>query len=305
MKREVAAGSSVAVLSAFVWSTYYIFLHMLGTLSYFSVFLYPSLVGGILFLVYGAVKGGHFSLPSRKLDIVLPALGYLSSQFMIIFSTEINGGVITATFVLIGDAILSPAIIYSIGRNRFVPNFSLFFPGIAILVISSATLSLFGGQFGVHSLYGLLLVSIVPVLIAVFFVYTNERIMVDGMARILTPTFFASSAIVILPALLIHDPVALMIPNFSDMLILFVIGATSMFAGYLLFFAASKLTGFTLTSILMCMIPVFTLLLSVSLIGFSLTPVSVALVIGAVSGATMCTIAFGEGKKKDRSLASR
>ena len=56
MKREVAAGSSVAVLSAFVWSTYYVFLHMLGSTSYFSIFLYPSLVGGALFLIYGAVS---------------------------------------------------------------------------------------------------------------------------------------------------------------------------------------------------------------------------------------------------------
>ncbi len=300
MKRDIAAGSSVAVLSAFIWSTYYIFLHMLGRLSYFSLFLYPSLVGGVLFLVYGAMTGGSLHLPSRKQDLLIPALGYLASQFMIILSTEINGGVITATFVLIGDAIVSPAIIYSIGRNRFVPNFSLFFPGIALLVASSVALSLFGGQFSVHSLYGLLLVAIVPVLIALFFVYTNERIMTEGMATILAPTFFVSSALAFIPLLILQEPVTFLPPNAGSALILFVIGASSMFAGYWLFFAASRLTGFTLTSILMCMIPVFTLLLSVSLIGVSLTPASVGLVFAAVSGAAMCTLAFSEGRRKDR-----
>ncbi len=305
MKREVAAGSSVAVLSAFVWSTYYVFLHMLGRTSYFSIFLYPSLVGGVLFLIYGAVKERGIHLPTRKADLLIPALGYLSSQLAIIFSTLVNGGVITATFVLIGDAIMSPAIIYLIGRNRFIPNFLLFLPGIILLILSSVALTLFGGQFAVHSLYGLMLVGIVPVLISIFFVYTNERIMTDGMARILAPTFFVSSAIAFFPMLFLQDPVAMVIPGISDLLILLAIGATSMFAGYWLFFAASELTGFTLTSILMCMIPVFTLLLSVSLIGFSLTPVSVLLVIGAVLGSAMCTLAFSKGKKRNVTHSAR
>jgi drug/metabolite transporter (DMT)-like permease len=305
VKREVAAGSSIAVASAFVWSTYYIFLHMLGKLSYFSIFLYPSLAGGILFVLYGLITEGRVRLPSKKRDIIIPALGFLASQFMIILSTEVNGGVITATFVLVGDAIISPSIIYLIGRNRFVPNLSLFFPGIVLLVVSSAILSLFGGQFGVHSLYGLMLIVTVPVLIALFFVYTNERIMVDGMARILTPTFFISSLIVFFPFLIISPQVVLALPDYADILILIVTGATSMFAGYLLFFAASRLTGFTLTSILMCMIPVFTLLLSAALIGVSLTTTSLGLIIAAVLGAALCTIAFSEGKKRDSSPSSR
>ncbi|MBX8631605.1 MAG: DMT family transporter [Candidatus Thermoplasmatota archaeon] len=299
MNGRIIVGSVVAVAAAFVWSTYYIFLHMLGSASSFALFAYPSVVGGLSFIAFGFFSGGGIKLPSRKADIFVPATGYLSSQIVIILSARINGGVLTSTFILVGDAILSPVIIFALGRNRFVPNFSLFLPGLLVLVASAIALSVYGGRFGVHSLPGLILIIADPVLISFFYVYINGRIQADGMARILSPTFLVS-ALISLPLFLLLDPgTPLEVPGMQELFILLIIGITSMFAGYYLFFVSSRISGFTLASVLMSMIPVFTLLLGALFIAIPLTAVSLLLVILAVSGASLCTISFGEGQVKE------
>ena len=299
MNTRIFAGSSLAIMAAFFWSTYYIFLHMIGRADAFTVFIYPSLVGGFLFALYGFVSEGNIRLPERKADLLIPAFGYLSSQIVIIFSARINGGVLTSTFVLVGDAILSPFIIFALGRNRFIPRFSLFIPGLLVLVVSAFVLSAFGGKFAVHSLAGLVLIVADPILISLFYVYLNGRIMIDGMARILAPTFLVAS-LISLPVFLFLYPVFYIgVPDPYELLVLIVIGVTSMFGGYFLFFAASKISGFTLSSILMSMIPVFTLLLSAAFISIPLTFSSVVLVFLAVFGASLCTLSFGEGRSSE------
>jgi drug/metabolite transporter (DMT)-like permease len=299
MNARIFAGSSLAVMAAFFWSTYYIFLHMIGGADAFTVFIYPSLVGGLLFVLYGFIADGGIRLPERKADLLIPALGYLSSQIVIILSARINGGVLTSTFVLVGDAILSPAIIFALGRNRFIPRFSLFTPGLLLLVVSALVLSVYGGRFAVHSVIGLALIVADPVLVSLFYVYLNGRIMIDGMARILAPTFLVSSLISVPLFLLIYPSIPADVPGMNEFLILAVIGVTSMFAGYYLFFAASRISGFTLSSILMSMIPVFTLILSAAFISVPLTFSSVVLVFVAVFGASLCTISFSEGRSKE------
>lgn len=294
MRTVVFKGSVIASTAAFVWSTYYVFVISIDVLDPLSLFFYPALFGGVLFALYGLYARGKIPRPSMKRDYLLPGVGYSSSQLLIVLSTVVNGGVLTSTFILLGDTILSPLIVYLIGRGRFKPNPGLLFAGMAVLVTSAAVLTLFGGTIGARSMYGIVLLLLIPPALSLFFVYTNERIMAEGMAEILTPAFLSSSLFVLAYVLFTGRTHPVAFGSASDLAVLFVIGATSMFLGYILFFKASRMTGFTLSSILMALIPPFTLILGVIFLGLLATAVSVLLIILAAFGAILCTLAFAE-----------
>lgn len=303
MRAAVIRGSALAALSAFVWSTYYVFVPLIDTLSPLSLFFYPSLFGALLFLAYGFFKTGRLPHPARARDYLLPGAGYFASQMLIILSTVSNGGVLTSTFILLGDTIISPSIIFILGLNRFKPRLQMLAPGMILLVSSAAFLTLYGGFPAAKSAEGLVLLVLIPPSLSLFFVYTNERIMAEGMAQILMPAFLVSSLFVAGYAAVARQSYPLEFSGARDLLVLSVIGITSMFVGYILFFAASRITGFTLSSILMALIPPFTLILGVLFLGLTASGWIIALIILAAIGAGLCTIAFAEGGVLNRRLS--
>lgn len=294
MRVEVLKGSFLATLAAFVWSTYYIFIVLVKSLDPLSLFFYPSLFGGILFLCYGLLRKGRIPLPSRKRDYLLPGVGYFVSQMLIVLSTVANGGVLTSTFILLGDTIVSPSVIYYLGRNRFRPKLNLLFVGLFVLVTSAAVLTLYGGYVATRSILGVILLLAIPPALSLFFVYTNDRIMADGMEEILTPAFLIS-CVFVLPFVIFEGSLRPVV--FGDIIqlsVLIVIGVIIMFVGYILFFRASAVAGFTLSSILMALIPPFTLVLGVFFLGSGASLLSVTMIVFAALGASLCTIAFAE-----------
>ncbi len=294
MRSSTLAGAFLAVSAAFVWATYYVFVAYGRSIDAAALFFYPSLFGSLFFIAHGALNGRSFPLPSKRRDYLLPAAGYISSQLLIIYSILLNGGVVTSIFILVGDTILSPTIIFASGRNRFRPRLPLLAGGVAVLVSSAAVLTILGGRITSTSDEGILLLILIPPALSLFFVYTNERIMADGMSRILGPTFLVSAAFTALYAVAAGTPAILYPHSPQDLLLLLVIGLTSMYAGYLLFFRASRSAGFTLTSILMALIPPFTLVLEVIFLGFEATPLAALLIALAAFGAVLCTLAYSE-----------
>ncbi len=295
MRVGVIQGSGLATTAALVWATYYIFIPAVDSLDPLSLFFYPSLAGAALFFAYGFLLKGKVPRPSRRRDYLLPGLGYFASQMLIILSTLSNGGVLTSTFILLGDTIVSPSVIFALGRYRFRPRLRLLLIGLVVLVTSAAMLTLFGGYAATGSAVGILLLILIPPSLSLFFVYTNDRIMADGMAEILASAFLISSLFILVYSAVIRQSYPVAFGDLHSLAVLIIIGLTSMFAGYLLFFKASSLTGFTLSSILMALIPPFTLILGVIFLGISATVESSVLIVLAAVGAGLCTLAFAEG----------
>lgn len=294
MRVEVVKGSLVATLAALVWSTYYIFVTLVKALDPLSLFFYPSLFGGLLFALYGLYRKRKIPLPSRKRDYFIPGVGYFISQMLIILSTVANGGVLTSTFILLGDTIVSPSVIFLLGRNRYMPRVSLLFLGLIILVAAASLLTLYGGYVSSSSAYGILLLLLVPPTLSLFFIYTNQRIMVEGMEEILTPAFLVSCLFVLVYAIADRSFRPVEFVGLSQLAILAVIGVSTMFVGYVLFFRASAVAGFTLSSILMALIPPFTLILSVAFLATHASLLAVTMIVCAAIGAILCTLAFAE-----------
>lgn len=294
MRVEVLKGSFVATLAALVWSTYYIFVTLVKTLDPLSLFFYPSLVGGLLFLVYGLLRKGKLPHPSRKRDYFIPGIGYFISQMLIIISTVANGGVLTSTFILLGDTIVSPSVIFLLARNRYMPKLNLLLLGLFVLVAATSILTLYGGYVSTGSAFGIVLLLLVPPTLSLFFIYTNQRIMEEGMEEILAPAFLVSCLFVLIFALVEGSFRPVAFGGFDSLSILVIIGVSTMFVGYILFFRASAVAGFTLSSILMALIPPFTLVLSVIFLSSHVTSLAVIMIVFAAIGAIICTLAFAE-----------
>jgi len=282
------AGAGAAMLAAFLWSTYYIFIHYLGAYSPLILFSIPSIIGGLLFLFLAAVTGRRL-IAVRHRHFILPSAGYFASQMVIIISALLNGGVITAVFILIGDALLSPLLVFMLGWNRAVPKKSIFVPGVVILMLSASLLSLYGHLVKVQSFTGMTALVFTPVFTSLYFIYTDRSIMQEGVSAVLAPAFLIPG-LLSLPFLAFYGRIPVISPR--DIFLFLSIGATSMFAGYLLFFEASRISTFVLSSVLMSMIPVFTLLLSVSLISGRISTIAFPLTAAAVLGAVLCTLSY-------------
>ncbi|MEM3852282.1 MAG: DMT family transporter [Methanomassiliicoccales archaeon] len=280
---------ALSAMAAFVWASYYPLLFFVRELGPLSLFFYPSLFGGIAFLGYGflARKTGR---PTRKRDFVIPAAGYLSSQWSIILSSLLNGVILTSTFVLLGDTLLSPAIMILGGRSKNRPIMPYFITGMAILLFSVIFLSVQGPLKVEFSPLPMAVLVLTPVLVSLFFIYTNERIETDGLVSILTPCFLVA-ALISLPLVLTGRIGGLNV-NMVELGVLISIGITSMFLGYLFFFVASDSGNFVLASVLMSLIPVFTVILQ-SLIYRRFPGIfDVLLIAGVCAGAAICTLGF-------------
>jgi|GEM_PF-3472541 drug/metabolite transporter (DMT)-like permease len=282
---KITAGSLLAGAAALVWASYYPLLYMIQGISPGLLFALPTAIGAACFIPY--LKRNVISTGA------VAAVLFAASQFSIIFSTELNGVVLTSTFVLFGDAVLSPVLIYALGRMQERPAMNIFFPGAAFLIISSFLLT-YSSASGPSGFPGILALVLTPLLVSVYFIYLNEGIRMKGTG-VLSTTFLLAA--LFSPPLLYIFPVGAV--SLKTVAIMVIMGVTSMYAGYLLFFKAVKYTGFVLSSVLMSLIPVFAALLQLIVNHRATHSESMLLVVAACAGAVLCAFSFSrdEGMK--------
>ena len=282
---RVAAGLSVT--AAFLWATYYIFVLSVGS-GPAAIVAWPFLSAGVIYLVY-TIYLGHFR---EFLGLWRSPMAYARALFLIgmqvsvLASTYVAGPVDTSLLSLVGDAALTPLLLIAIYREGIDRARSPFFLGGLALSIGGATLTIVGGQ-GTQAIVGVgwLVAPAVPLTVALYFLLSaRASLSVPSSAVIAQAMLAGTLGTILLSPLLPGGLGGLLVGSWHDAVFLVALGVTSFFLAQVFYFKAIELAGIFLPTLLMATIPVFTLIVAVTILGESATWIALAGIPIAVGG---------------------
>jgi drug/metabolite transporter (DMT)-like permease len=282
----------LSLLAAFLWATYYPFVLAVqhGTAPSATI-VFPFLFGGAVYSGY-ALRRGHRLAYTRLWGTpgAWARVGFLlGMQLSVLAATYLIGPVDTSLLSLIGDIVLTPVLVALLwARHRGHIGTWTFGAGLALSLLGGS-LTIAGGQtLGAVAGAGWLVVPAIPVTVAVYFLLCareNER----------TPALAVVSQSM-LGAGLLGIPLSFLLPGGVTGLVtvapyplalLAVVGGTSFALAPFLYFRAIERVGMVIPPMLMTGIPVFTLLLSATVLHLGLPWVAALGVPVAVVGAVL------------------
>jgi len=288
--RAVAVGLSL--FAAFLWSTYYVFvLKATPGAAPSAILVYPFLFGGAGYIVWtylrheGASFVREWASPSAWLRIAL----LVGMQVGVLAATYLTGPVDAALLSLIGDVVVTPIVVATLlGIHREHIATPLFAVGL-VLSFVGGSLAIAGGQrLEAVPPLGWLVVPVVPITVALFFLLTaraNER---APASAVLAQSMTAAGLVLLIAAPLFPGGWAgLAHVGPIPLLLLFGCGLTSFFLADVLYFLAIAQVGLVIPPMLMTGIPVFTLILSATLLGIGLPILGVLGIPIAIVGALL------------------
>jgi len=295
----VAAGRSLfwwavvaTILSAFLWATYYLFVLWVtpGTAPS-AILAYPFLVGGVAYAGWSVGRGegrAFLAVWRDPMAYVRVALLY-GMQVFVLAATYLTGPVDASLLSLIGDVVLTPIVVaLLLGAYRSHIGTPLFVVGL-VVSLAGGTMAIVGGQsLSAVRGWGWLAVPGVPITVAFYFLLTARANRVAPASAVVGQSMLAASLLTVFTAPVLPGGwggLAHVAPVPMGLLIL--CGLTSFFLAPVLYFLALGQVGFVIPPMLMTGIPVFTLLLSASVLGIALPLIGVLGIPVAVVGAVL------------------
>lgn len=270
--RAFAAG--LALLAAFLWSTYYLFVLAVSPAARPSaVLFYPFAGGGAAYAVWVlAHRGGRLLARAFAERGAYVRVGFLlGMQVSILAATFLIGPVDAALLSLLGDVVATPLVVAAFFRaHRGELGAPLFVVGL-LLSLAGGTLAIVGGRgpAAVHDL-GWLVVGAVPVAVAFFFVLSARAGARASVSVVVAQSMVAAAVgSAALSPLLPGGAPGLVTVGAVPLLLLLVNGVASFFLAPLLYFRSIESAGLVFPPMLMTGIPVFTLLLTAAVLGIA------------------------------------
>ena len=264
----------LAVLAAFLWSTYYVFvLGLGGNLSAASLIVYPFLFGGLAYFAWVVAGGelGDFWATWRQPAAYLRAVLLMGMQVSVLAATYAAGPIDSALLSLIGDVVVTPLLVMVIfAETRGMIRSSAFLTGIT-LCLAGGTLTLIGGQT-VRAIHGAawLVAAAVPLTVAFYFLLTAQENRRTSPSCVLAQaTLAAAGGSVLISPFLPGGLPSLLAPTLPQVGILVGMGVVVFFLAPVAYFRGIEEAGLLLPAMLMAAIPAFTLALSVLFLGIS------------------------------------
>ena len=274
-RSDRALAVALALSAAFCWATYYLFvLWATPAATPSAILAYPFLFGGGGYAIWAFTRGagraflGEWRSPSAYLRIGL----LVGMQVGVLAATYLTGPVDAALLSLIGDVVVTPIIVATIlGIHREHIATPLFAAGLALSVLGGS-LAIAGGR-RLESIppVGWIVVPAVPVLVALFFLLTaraNER--APSSAVVAQSMLAAGLVMVALAPVFPGGWRGLVDVPLAPLLLLVACGVSSFFVADAVYFEAIRRVGLVIPPMLMTGIPVFTLILSASVLGIGI-----------------------------------
>jgi drug/metabolite transporter (DMT)-like permease len=289
----------LSLLAAFLWASYYPFvLAVHPTTAPSAVIVYPFLFGGAVYTAYAVHRG--YGADCARLWLTPGAwvrIGFLlGMQISVLAATYLIGPVDSSLLSLIGDVVLTPVLVAFLwARHRGQIGTWTFAAGLGLSLVGGS-LTIAGGQTlsGVTGA-GWLVVPAIPITVAVYFLLCakeNER--TPALAVVSQSMLGAGVLTVPLAVLLPGGLPGLVSLPLSALGLLAVVGVTSFAIAPLLYFRAIEDVGMVIPPMLMTGIPVFTLVLSATVLHLSV-PLIAALGVPIAVGGAILTLS-GESK---------
>lgn len=252
-----------ALLAAFLWASYYLFiLELKGSISFSALMAWPFLVGGVVYALWAAGRGElpHLVLAFGEGGTWLRVLLFYGTQLLVLGIALAGGPVDSALLSLVGDVILSPLLARAVvGEGQGLLSSPGFLVGM-LLSASGATLTIVQGG-SAEPLVGLILIGalVLPFILAVYFVSAAGANRDHPISSVAGGAALGAAGVSFLLAPLTPGGWAGLWIGPVPLLLLAVCGIVTFFVGPELYFRAIRKAGLTLPALLMAAIPVFTL----------------------------------------------
>jgi drug/metabolite transporter (DMT)-like permease len=268
------AAATLALVAAFLWSTYYLFVLAVSPAARPSaVLFYPFLGGGVAYALWvvghgnGRRLGAAFAQARAYLRVGL----LLGMQLSVLAATYLTGPVDASLLSLLGDVVATPVVVAALFReHRGELGSPLLVAGL-LLSLAGGTLAIVGGH-GLSAVHDLswAVVVVVPVTVAFFFVLSARAGTGAPVSVVVGQSMIAAAVVsAALAPLLPGGPEGLVEIGARPLLLLLANGLASFFVAPLLYFRSIERAGLVFPPMLMTGIPVFTLLLSAALLGIA------------------------------------
>ncbi len=287
-----AGAIALALLAALLWATYYLFVLWVAPSTAPSATLaFPFLFGGLAYSAFAFVRG-HGSAwtalwrsPASYLRTALLA----GMQVSVLAATYLAGPVDSALLSLIGDVVVTPIIVaYLLGIGREHVQTALFAAGLLLSVVGGGLTIAAGHGLSGLSAWGWLVVPAVPLTVAFYFLLTARANREIASPAVVGQSMLAAGLVCLALAPAVPGGIAglgTVAPR--SLLLLLLCGLTSFFVAPALYFLAIEWAGLIVPPMLMTGIPVFTLVLSSTVLGLALPWLGVAGIPIAVVGAVL------------------
>jgi len=291
-RRTLLAALVASIISAFLWSTYYLFVLWVtpGTPPS-AILAYPFVVGGVAYAGWNAATGHLRAFASLWADPM--AYGRVAllfgMQVSVLAATYLTGPVDASLLSLIGDVVLTPIIVaLLLASYRAHIATPLFAVGL-VVSLAGGTMAIVGGQsLASVAGWGWLCVPGVPITVAAYFLLCARANRTQPASAVVGQSMLAAGVVFLLTAPLFPggwgglgevSPI--------PFVLLVLCGITSFFLADVLYFRAIEQVGLAIPPMLMTGIPVFTLLLSAGVLGIALPLIGVLGIPVAVVGAVL------------------
>jgi hypothetical protein len=284
----------MTLVAAFLWATYYPFvLAVQHHASASATIVYPFLLGGAVYSAY-AVQQGHgaafarlWGSPGAWVRVGL----LLGMQLSVLAATYLIGPVDASLLSLIGDVVLTPILVAflwarhrgQIGTRTFTAGLVLSLVGGALTIAGGQTLSAVVGA-------GWLVVPAIPLTVAVYFLLCAQENERTSPLAVVSQSMLGAGVLAVPLAWLLPGGLGglVTVPPYA-LAILAAVGVTSFTLAPILYFRAISDVGMVIPPMLMTGIPVFTLLLSATVLHLGL-PIVAALGVPIAVGGALLTL---------------
>jgi drug/metabolite transporter (DMT)-like permease len=273
VNRLAVVASIAALLAAVLWASYYFFvLAVTPRVAPAALIVWPFLIGGVAYSALSFAQG-HGRLWVH-LFVEPAAWGraglMLAMQLGVLASTYLAGAIDTSILSLVGDVVLTPLLVMILLREgREKSRSPAFLLGVSLSSAGAILTIVAGGSPRPLTGIAWIVAPLVAVVVAFYFLAAAQA------SRRLPASAVVSHSIVCgglgglaLSLFLPGGVGALAIPSPMDLGLVAVLGITSFFLADLLYFGAIERAGLILPAMLMASIPIFTVILSVTLLGF-------------------------------------
>ena len=280
----------LSVAASLAWAMYYIFVLAIspGTRPS-AIMAYPFLIGGAAYFVWSCTEHHARAFWSMWRDPqawVRTAL-LVVMQLSVLAATYLTGPVDASLLSLIGDVVATPLVVaFILGAYREQIRTAWFAVGLT-LSLAGGTMAIVGGRsLSAVPAAGWLVVPTVPITVAFYFLLCARANVRTPASVVVGQSMLASGLVLVLLAPAIPGGWAglVAVGPASSWALLAALGLTSFFLAPVIYFIAIARAGLVIPPMLMTGIPVFTLLLSATVLHLGLPLIAALGIPVAVAG---------------------
>jgi len=288
--RTRLGAAALALFAAFLWATYYLFvLATRSSAGTSAILFYPFLGGGLAYAAWVVRRGQGRYLARLFGDgrAYLRLALLVGMQLTVLAATFLTGPVDASLLSLLGDVVLTPIVVAAlVAAHRPELKAPVFVGGLVLSLVGGTLTIAGGGSFGAIHDVGWLVVVGVPVTVAFYFVLSARAGAELPIDAVVAQSMVGAAVVALVAAPLVPGGISAIVRVAPiPALLLVVNGLVSFFVAQLCYFHAIERAGLVFPPMLMTGIPVFTLLLSATVLGLAPAPLAVLGVpVAAVGG---------------------